>query len=416
MLVAGTYRITRHIGSGGSSHVFEAEHVRLGKPFAIKLLRPELDPTRQTAQRFRREARAIAGLSSEYIVSVVDCGELPDHTPYLVMELLEGEDLRSLLKRERSLPARRVVPLLIEACRALTEAHAAGLVHRDLKPENLFITRRATGEDWCKVLDFGVAKMDASLATTQGAIVGTVRYMAPEQLADGAKVGPAADLHALGAILYECLAGSPAHSGDAIHEVMFSVLNKLPPPLEDAPDALRSLVSQCLAKDPEQRPRSAQTLERKLSACIGARASGPPEQTVTEEENRAPTFSLARAPRGRGISLIAGAIGGALLSASVLAWFLSAGARSPSSVTTVKPTASAELASVAVPTTSSKAVTPPPELSTPPTAAPPSSAATIAERPRAQAMRPSHVVSPAPQPTAVTPPVGKLDPANPYSE
>src|SRR5215217_976987 len=112
-VVAGTYRITRHIGSGGSSHVFEAEHLRLGKSFAIKVLRPELDTSRLTAQRFRREAKAVARLQSEHIVSVVDCGELDDGAPYLVMELLAGEDLRSLLDRESALPARRAVAIIV---------------------------------------------------------------------------------------------------------------------------------------------------------------------------------------------------------------------------------------------------------------------------------------------------------------
>ncbi len=227
-VVAGTYRITHHIGSGGSSHVFRAEHLRLGKAFAIKLLRAELDSGRRAGQRFRREAKAVARLQSEHIISVIDCGELDDQTPYLVMELLEGEDLRSLLNREGSLPARRAVQIVIEACRGLTVVHEAGLVHRDLKPENLFIARRATGEDWCKVLDFGVAKMEASLSTAQGAIVGTVRYMAPEQLSDGASVGPATDVYGLGAILYECVSGKPAQSGETIQKVMFGVMNAEP--------------------------------------------------------------------------------------------------------------------------------------------------------------------------------------------
>jgi serine/threonine protein kinase len=289
-VVAGSYRLTRHIGSGGSSHVFEAEHLRLGKTFAIKLLRPELDPNRRTAQRFRREARAIARLKSEHIVSVIDCGELDDGTPYLVMELLEGKDLRSLLNREGSLPARRAVPLIIEACCGLSEVHAAGLVHRDLKPENLFVTKRSTGEDWCKVLDFGVAKMDASLSTAQGAIVGTLRYMAPEQLEASATVGPATDVYALGAILYECLSGEPAHPGDTAQEVMYSVMNRATPeaPLHAAkvPASVVEAVMRCLAKQAEKRPRDTGRLKTLLSGQVASVASNTTFPTESDDELR----------------------------------------------------------------------------------------------------------------------------------
>lgn len=292
-VVAGTYRLKRLIGSGGSSHVFEAEHLRLGKPFAVKLLRPELDTNRRTAQRFRREARAIAHLKSEHVVNVVDCGELEDGTPYLVMELLEGEDLRSLLNREGTLPARRAVALIIEACRGLSEVHAAGLVHRDLKPENLFITRRSTGEDWCKVLDFGVAKMEASLATAQGSVVGTTRYMAPEQLADGDSVGPATDVYGLGAVLYECLSGVPLVDGNSMQEVMYRIMNLRPRPLSDKlpslPARLAAVVDSCVSRSPAQRPASADALARLLSATASFVHARPDTNDTMEEEDTAGT-------------------------------------------------------------------------------------------------------------------------------
>lgn len=421
-VVAGTYRLTRHIGSGGSSHVFEAEHVRLGKPFAVKLLRPELDPTRQTARRFRREARAIARLNSEHIVSVVDCGELDDHTPYIVMELLQGEDLRSLLKREGRLPARRVVSIVVEACRALTEAHSAGLVHRDLKPENLFITRRATGEDWCKVLDFGVAKMDASLSTTQGAIVGTVRYMSPEQLADGAKVDAATDIHALGAILYECLSGRAAHSGESIQEAMFSVLNKHPRPLDDVPPALGALVLRCLAKDPAQRPASARVLAAELGRSLSLKATVPAERTVTEEAP--PREGSTSSPVGgvrRAVSLPV-AVGFGTLAVALAAWRV-APQKSDQQVARAAPTAAVanERASVSQPAVTQLPATtastePPPAIAT-------ASAAPGTSRPRLAAAASLPRLSPTSnvaQQVAPAPPrapaVGNLDPANPYSE
>jgi serine/threonine-protein kinase len=259
-VIGGTYRIKRPIGAGGSGQVFEVEHLRLGKRFALKLLRTELDPSKRMAQRFRREARAIAPLRSEHVVSVIDCGELDDHTPYLVMELLDGEDLRSLLAREGILPFRRAVALMAEACYALGEVHAAGLVHRDLKPENLFVSRRSNGEDWCKVLDFGVAKMDSTLSTAPGVLVGTVRYMAPEQLRDPTAVNATTDVYGLGAVLYERLAGVPPFDGENIHEVMYLVINREPRPLSELnpslPQALVELVHGCLAKDQAERPQN----------------------------------------------------------------------------------------------------------------------------------------------------------------
>ncbi len=266
-VVADTYRLVRHIGSGGMSDVYAAEHVRLGKALAVKLLRPDNSMTRRAAERLRREARAIAGVSSEYIVGIHDCGETDDGTPFLVMELLEGEDLRSLLGREGVLPVARAANLLLDACYGLAAAHERGVVHRDLKPENLFVARHASGEDWCKVLDFGVAKMEASQSTAPGAIVGTIRYMAPEQLADSSAVSPATDVYALGAIAYECLSGQPAHSGQAMQELMFQVMHREPSPLgavcASVPAALADVVMQCLLKAGADRP----TLEQ-LADCL----------------------------------------------------------------------------------------------------------------------------------------------------
>ena len=286
-LVAGTYRITRHIGSGGSSHVFEAEHVRLGKTFALKLLRPELHTGRLATQRFRREARAIARLQNEHIVSVVDYGELDDQIPYLVMELLPGQDLRALLKREGSLPARRAVRLVLDACQGLNAVHAAGLVHRDLKPENLFITQRTTGEDWCKVLDFGVAKMEASMSTAQGAIVGTVRYMAPEQLTDGSLVTPATDIYALGAILYECLTGRAPYAGATVQELMYKIMNHEAPALArerpELPAGLSEVVKDCLSRRVSERPVSAIALADQLRESLRNSARPSSLDTLLEE-------------------------------------------------------------------------------------------------------------------------------------
>jgi serine/threonine-protein kinase len=419
---AGTYRIVRYIGSGGSSHVYEAEHKRLGKSFAVKLLRAEIDTGRRAAQRFRREAKAVARLQSEHIVSVVDCGELDDQTPYLVMELLQGEDLRSLLKREHALPTRRAVQLVIEACRGLTVVHAAGLVHRDLKPENLFLTRRSTGEDWCKVLDFGVAKMEASMSTAQGAIVGTVRYMAPEQLSDGAAVSAATDLYALGAILYECLSGSPLVEGSSVQEAMYRVMNATPVPLRQrlptVPAALAAVVERCVEKSPTRRPSSARALIEQLEQAQAKAPSDLLSSDTLLEDAAVPRPAFSRS--GRKASKVSGHAGTALalLAAGASGWLLHPAPPASTGSLPPKPglTASATKAAAALSPISAQ---PRKEAaSVLPAESAPTSAIRKAVRPPMMARKDrvnDAAVAPPPKP-ATTAPVGHFDPNNPYGE
>jgi tRNA A-37 threonylcarbamoyl transferase component Bud32 len=285
LLAAGTaigasLRVISLLGRGGMGEVYEVEHAALGRRFAVKVLRAPLDGNAR--DRFRREWRTIARLSSEYVVSVIDCGELHDGTPYLVMERLHGRDLRQLLDEAAPLPIPRAVGLIEQACLGVAAAHRAGVVHRDLKPANLFVTPRETGDELCKVLDFGVAKVETSEATQQGAVIGTVKYMAPEQLTDSASVGPAADIYALGAILYECLTGTPPHVAATLQATMFRILNESPTPLlerrANTPPELAALVERALSHDPQQRFQSAAEFSRALRefsrpAAHSARAS-----------------------------------------------------------------------------------------------------------------------------------------------
>jgi serine/threonine protein kinase len=422
-VAGGSYRISRHLGSGGSSHVFEAEHLRLGKTFALKLLRAELDGGGRASQRFRREAKAVARLHSEHIVSVVDCGELDDQTPYLVMERLQGEDLRSLLNREGALPVRRALQLGIEACRGLAVVHQAGLVHRDLKPENLFITRRAAGEDWCKILDFGVAKMEASLSTAEGAIIGTARYMAPEQLNDSAAIGPATDLYAVGAILYECLSGRPAHAGETIQKVMFRVMHTEPDALSAScptlPKSVCDIIERCLAKTPADRPQAAAELEAELSAALERPRESSESHTLAEEAltprpvaSRRATRDLWSAPAllFAALAALAGAAAAsawprrALVSTAPVVSAQSVRAQTrlpnaptlPSSAAETKPTSISSLSNTPTP---------------PPTPAPLMAPAPRRSSPRVASSAPKPAVTAAPRA-----PVGNFDQANPYGE
>lgn len=284
--IAGTYRIVGYLGSGGSSDVYRAEHLRLARTVAIKMLRSEAASSRKLVQRFRTEARAVASLRSEHVVAVIDFGEQLDDVPYLVMEFLEGHDLRHLLRELTRLPVPRAVHIAAEACLGLDAVHQIGLVHRDVKPENLFITHRDSGQDWCKLLDFGIAKTDSSLSTSPGAVLGTIRYMAPEQLLGNGDVGPHSDIYALGAVVYECLGGRPAHSGTTPQQLMYSVMNGTPTLLSelrgDLPPALVALVMRCLAKDYRSRPSSARALATQLRNALGDHES-PVEATLSED-------------------------------------------------------------------------------------------------------------------------------------
>jgi serine/threonine-protein kinase len=266
-VLAGTYRLLERIGAGGMGEVYAAEHARLGRRVAVKILRP--DDHQAALDRFRREVKAIARLESEYVVNVMDCGEADDGTPFLVMDLLHGEDLRCLLKREVQLPIARAVNLILDACHGVAAVHDAGLVHRDLKPGNLFVTRRSTGEDWCKILDFGVAKIDTSTWTAEGAVIGTIRYMAPEQLRDGASAGPSVDIYALAAILYECLSGTSPYTSTSVEELMFKVMNETPTPIEElnprVPAPLSEAVQRAMAKSPNERFTTIQGFARAIA-------------------------------------------------------------------------------------------------------------------------------------------------------
>jgi serine/threonine-protein kinase len=207
---AGRYRVVRCLASGGMGAVYEAIHLDTNRRRALKVMHPHLFQSEEMRARFKLEARIAAEVDSEYIVDVSDAGvDEATQTPFLVMELLRGEELGDRLKRLGPLPADEVMTYMQQAAWALDRTHAASIVHRDLKPENLFLTTREDGTPRIKILDFGVAKLVAEGATAAGATrsLGTPLYMAPEQFRAGTRLAPSADIHALTLMTYTLLVG-----------------------------------------------------------------------------------------------------------------------------------------------------------------------------------------------------------------
>lgn len=279
----GPYKILAPLGAGGMGEVYRARDTRLGRDVALKVIPAGLARDPERIRRFEQEARAAGALSHPNVCAVHDVGTHAG-APFVVMELLEGESLRARLDAG-PIPARKAVNYAAQAADGLAAAHEKGIVHRDLKPENLFVTK----DGRVKLLDFGLAKLTRpetavpsgdrteSVAPTEtGTILGTVGYMAPEQVR-GQAVDQRADLFALGAILYEMLIGQRAFRGASYVETLSAILNEEPAPLatsgRDIPPSLESIVRHCLEKEPAQRFQSARDLAFALEGMTGRGAA-----------------------------------------------------------------------------------------------------------------------------------------------
>ncbi len=254
--------------------VYEARHRVLGRRFAIKLLHPELARSQRMLRRFSREALSASRIENDHVVAIADCGHLPGGAPYYVMDFLRGRDLRNLLRECGPLPIPRAARLVRQICVGLAAAHELGLVHRDLKPENIFVERRDDGQDCAKILDFGVVQTQGGNSTARpGALIGTLRYMAPEQARGDAALDHRADLYAVGSILYECLTGKVPHPGRNAEEVLFNIMTQSPVSVDelraDVPSDLVNIARRALSKDPRGRFQSAVEFAQALSAHTG---------------------------------------------------------------------------------------------------------------------------------------------------
>jgi serine/threonine protein kinase len=273
-VVADKYRIDRLIGRGGMGAVFQATNLTIGKRVALKFLDRDATRDRDAFERFQREALAASVVESAHIVHLFDSGTNEDGRPFLVMELLTGEDLRSRLRREGKLPVEASVALAKQVLRALVRAHTAGLVHRDLKPDNLFLCERDDGALFVKIVDFGISKLLATgtldTLTRRGTVLGTAYYMSPEQAQAFADVDGRADLFSVGAILFECLSGRPPHTGATYEAVLIAICTKDAEDVRNlepgVPLELSLAIQKALARDRDQRFRSAEEFLAALTA------------------------------------------------------------------------------------------------------------------------------------------------------
>lgn len=271
----GSYELQELIGQGGMGEVWRAHHRLLARDAAIKLIRTDVlaAQTGRNAslvrRRFEQEAKATAALRSPHTVSLYDYGPADDGSFYYAMELLDGLDLETLVKEYGPLPPSRVVHILLEACDSLEEAHRAGLIHRDVKPTNLFVCRVGMRYDFVKVLDFGLVKADVtdgeSRMTKDGMTTGTPAYMAPEIALGKDTIDGRADVYGLGCLAYYLLTGRLVFEESTATAQALAHVQKPPPPPSErtelpVPAALEALILRCLAKDPADRPRSAQAL------------------------------------------------------------------------------------------------------------------------------------------------------------
>jgi serine/threonine-protein kinase len=266
--VLGNFRLLRQLGEGGAGTVYEAEHVRLGRKVALKVLHS--DSTRSDViSRFFNEARAVNAIRHPNIIDIEDCVTTESGDHFLVMELLAGHDLRHAISVERKLAFDRVSAIGQQIASALDAVHRVGIVHRDLKPDNIFLVKRE-GREIPKLLDFGVAKfMDQEGVTRAGMTVGTPAYMAPEQITKGGQVGHGSDLYALGMVLYEAVAGAPAFEGSSVATILRGHLMEPPRPPsirrgEPVPAVLEAAILRCLEKDPANRFATAAQLVEAL--------------------------------------------------------------------------------------------------------------------------------------------------------
>ena len=339
-ILGGQFRILQKIGTGGMGSVYKAEQPAMNRMVAIKILHPKLAGRKDLTSRFRREARAMSQLTHPNTAKVFMYGELEeDGSLYIVMELLEGRNLNQTVRKEGPMAPERAIPILVQVCGALHEAHEMGIVHRDLKPENIFLSVQGGMKDFPKVLDFGLAKVTerqmrpgSIILTQEGMVFGTPEFMSPEQ-AQGKTLDARSDIYSLSAILYEVLTGKlPFNAKTPMEYIQKHVMEPPIPLSERVPGktfaaGLGDVVAKALAKKPEDRFQTAAEFAQALAPYGepggAVRVLPPPSAPVAPIPAPAtsPAATTLRAPtrRGPGAGLLIGVAAACLILGVVLA-------------------------------------------------------------------------------------------------
>lgn len=264
-LVAGKYEVIDLVGVGGVGFVVAANHVELGEKVALKFLRPEMHLREDVVARFAQEALAAVRIKNEHVARVFDVGTLPNGHPFIVMEFLDGRDLYDVVVNDGPQPVKRAVDYVLQACEAIADAHAQGIVHRDIKPENLFLIQRSEGMELIKVLDFGISKVALTGSAFKSKVplvrtmlpMGSPVYMSPEQIRASKDVDVRTDIWSMGCVLHELLTGRPAFDAPSLTQLSATILEEHPPKPSDIcpglPQELDAIVAKCLQKSPDSR-------------------------------------------------------------------------------------------------------------------------------------------------------------------